>query len=314
MNDLFWLDDTEIFSVLHVDLDAFQSPNLNFSARKNVFIYIRCAILLAKTLSKSGCKLNLYTNSPHYILDIQPNILKYLNLIKLECEIVIPKNLIFYSAHQKISAYGQVSENAATKFGMFLDLDCVVFDLNFIEQLKLFNFSFLNLFDQQSISYGEEVVFRTLNRISGSKFCKKIWVGGEFIFAEKHMLKSIHQACVDNLSSYLDNIHGLHHVGDEALMTGSIATTDICLHEVNLTQLNVARIWSVHVGNDFLGIAGLRANIIHLPADKILLMCFSYIPFNKNLFKFTYFIFYYFRKCFSYVKANLIKIVRRQFL
>src|SRR5260370_721263 len=93
------------YGLLYVDKQKRQHINIRGGGAP-IDIYLRCAVLCARSVTHHGYRFRLLTNEKSKVeRRIQELGLEQLELIELELSLDVPNNLRFWAAHFKLDVY-----------------------------------------------------------------------------------------------------------------------------------------------------------------------------------------------------------------
>jgi hypothetical protein len=255
--------------------------------------FLGCASLLAKSARYHGIRFSLITNE----IDLVRARLKgldaaeHIDLVWHKFERNVPHGIEFYSAHFKLDLFQAFGSGAFGDWIGLVDLDMVL-----LRPIPEWVFQKQGLLayaisDQVFPEYGKETVVRDLERIAGCSISTPSWYGGEFLVGQPGAFQRLAGYVERCWPAYLRNVETLHHVGDEMVVSSSLALAQgngEPVIDAGSTGL-VSRWWTARTGfvQRPLHLA-CPACVLHLPADKRFLAAQSRRPFHPGEFLSAY--------------------------
>jgi hypothetical protein len=281
-----------LYSLFYVSSDQRNHSNLR-GAVDDIGIFLGCASLLAKSARYHGIQFALVTNDVALVrarlnsVDAAEDV----NLVCHRFERNVPRGIEFYSAHFKLDLFRAFGSGAFGDWIGLIDLDMVL--LHPIPEWLYQKNDLLAyvITDQVFPEYGRETVVRDLERVAGCPIDTPTWYGGEFLLGHSEAFQRLAGHVERCWPAYLRNIEALHHVGDEMVVSSSLALAQRnCELVTDAGSMGlVRRWWTARTGfvQRPLHLASPTC-VLHLPADKRFLAAQSRQPFHPAEFLSSY--------------------------
>ena len=293
-----------LFSLLHIADGNQGSPNVKESLVNTIDdqyawdVYVKCAILLAKSCAYFGLDFAVITNKPDQIKDRAKTFNYDLKVMELQTSREVPDDVAFYSAHFKLDALDMFSRGECGEFPALIDLDCVI--LKDISTISTDTFSNgLGVYDitaQQVPHSGYESMMNSSRVIGGQDGIEPKWYGGEFILGAPQIFKKLCAEVERIWPQYKNHYKDLHHMGDEMIVTTALSNlaasdvikiSDLAYGSTSANGLDILRWWSARTDYQQapLSAALNDVSILHLPSDKDFLAKQADEVFSPDVFK-----------------------------
>jgi hypothetical protein len=263
----------ELFGLLHLEQRETTAVNVSVATfAEQIDVYLKNAILLARTLRTRGIGFTLLTNAPAQLSQRLIAIGSDLTVLEIPFVTAVPPGTRFYSAHFKFDAFRHLAGLDAPYVGL-CDLDMVC-NGDVPQSLRnvVANGSAIcyDISDQVIPAYGASTIIRDLEQLHGLR-SEGRWLGGEFLAGPPSFFKAL-CAEVDRLfEGYVRAVPTLHHVGDEALTSAAVEVlrqSNVYVADAGTLGI-VRRYWSskpLHAQAPFS--ACESTFLLHLPSDK----------------------------------------------
>ena len=268
----------ELYGLLHLaegERSLLNDRVKNF--QQQIKLYIKNAIGLSDSLRRKDIKFTLLTNRLDLVSKALVGIERKdtLRIEKIDFPTKIPSGVRFYSTHFKLDVFRYFSllNKDRNPYIGLCDLDMIALNeiptcLTNIVKDKLP--MCYDISDQVIPAYGHDIIIRDMESISGIN-SEGRWIGGEFILGSPDFFLSLINEIDNVFGRYVNKINGLHHIGDEVLI--SVALEQIRRKGIYVADAGtlgiVGRYWSGktrHSQKDFDYYKDCF--LLHLPADK----------------------------------------------
>lgn len=261
-----------VYGLLHLDGGESLAPNTSIrDFHQQVELFANDALAFAQSLRAKGIGFTLLTNDLETIRESLHDTGDPLMIREIEFTTDVPSGSLFFSSHFKYDAFRYLSEQDS--YGVLCDIDMVC--VNAVPRSFTNNVNdgipmFYDISDQVIPAYGEDVIIRDLECISGVR-SEGRWSGGEFIAGPPEFFSSLVREIEVLFGRYVANIETLHHVGDE--MTTSAALERMRKRGVYIADAGtlgiVGRFWNTDVLHPQKPLEYFaQCFLLHLPADK----------------------------------------------
>jgi hypothetical protein len=248
-------------------------------------IYLRCAILCARSVAHHGYKFRLVTNDR---LCVERRIhelgLDEIDLFEQAFSLSVPNHLPFWAAHRKLELYRFAGSGRLGEQLGIIDIDTVMISAIDFPSIAPGSMLAYDITNQVISEFGYEKVLADLQRVSGKRLSECRWFGGEFLFGHAESFQRLAETVFRLWPSYIEHVNQLHHMGDEVLLSAAIPSADLSVMDAG--QLGfIARWWTART--NFKQVAldiALKQSILHLPSDKRFLAKFADTGFRPNEF------------------------------
>ncbi len=265
------------YGLLHVALDELGPVNArNRQASESLRMYLRNALLLARSLRMQHLPFVLLTNQPDTLEACAREEGYAATIQAIPFPELVPKGTLFYSAHHKINVFRWLGTRAPDAYSILVDIDVICaksLPAAFIEGINAGIPAVYEIGAQVHPAFGRDVVIRDLTRLTG-KPSTGLWYGGEFIGGTAAFFGSLSDRIAEILPRYLGQISGMHHVGDEILTSAALELLidDGLSCMDGGTRHAITRFWNRTTLHAQAPVSRLDAySLLHLPADKELL-------------------------------------------
>jgi hypothetical protein len=282
----------------------------NVKTNDGISVYIKNAILLAKSLEVRGARLCLLTNNKDFIVNSIESNISCIEIIQIEFSLNIPSGTRFYSAHFKLDVFDYFSK-LDVKYCGLLDLDVVcVNPLNkfFTSEIQCGTPLVYDITDQLVQAYGNEVIKDDLVNCVQNDITDPRWYGGEFIFGTPSFFNTLKEEIDIILPNYFKSIGLMNHVGDEAVTSAALNVMKekgFPFKVINGSN-TICRFWRLRPKHKQVSLAvAFEHTFIHLPSDKLFLA--AHIETSVDDFKKNYVQYYW---SFSNVIANSVRFLK----
>jgi hypothetical protein len=279
-----------LYSLLHVDPGtAHKNANLERSEISDVDVYICCGLLLARSCRWYGVPYAILTNEPEFVNQRLQAIKGEVEVVACQLDRQVPKGIPFFSAHFKLDVLKEMGTGSLGDFVGLVDLDMVMlrpFDLGPVTA----GATSLYIYDltlHQIAAYGEGALRQTLTTLGCSSTEAPRWYGGEFIVGYAEGFRRLSEEIDALYDRYLASHEGLHHIGDEAVVTAALINASAFrgLSLTNAAPAAVSRWWSARTRSPQAPFSQINsASLLHLPADKVFLAREADEPFDPTRF------------------------------
>jgi hypothetical protein len=281
-----------LYSLFYVSPNQCDHSNLRGTA-DDIGTFLGCASLLAKSARYHGIRFSLITNDID-LVHARLNAIdasEHVDIVFHKFNRDVPLGIEFYSAHFKLDLFQAFGSGAFGDCIGLIDLDMVL--LRPIPEWVFQKEGLLayGISDQVFPEYGRETVVRDLERVAGCSIGTPIWYGGEFLLGQSGAFQRLAGYVERCWPAYLRNIEALHHVGDEMVVSSSLALAqgnrELVTDAGSIGLVN--RWWTARTKfvQRPLHLAS-TACILHLPADKRFLAAQSRRPFHPGGFLSSY--------------------------
>lgn len=259
---LFVQDDTEKL------VENFGSSSSKPPKIKDLELYAKSCRNLMLSLNAQDLSYAVLTNKPELLKQLEPE----LNVIKIDFDFDIPKDIKFYGAHFKIDTFRWFAKQKED-YSVLLDIDeiCVnPMPQNMCKAIENNLALFYDVTDQMYPDAGRERLINDLQL-----FCPEadlgLWAGGEFIGGTADFFDKLYAKVTEISGKYFSVQKELFHKGDESLVSAALQS----LLKEGLPMINagsfgaISRFWSCgtkHCQKLFPAIKDCF--LLHLPADK----------------------------------------------
>jgi hypothetical protein len=221
--------------------------NMGWSRRDPGGVYTDMAIRLAESLSTAGKKLRVFTNDPERLTALTGNRARLLTPVMMSADPKYPREMDFWAAHHKLNMIRQFGTEPWPN-GM-LDLDMILTQTAATLRDKLevpapMQGWVYDISSQVFPAYTRRVVQGDLKNV-GDESAFPNWYGGEFLLGVPEFFERLSAECDRVLLPYFEQYKGLHHVGDELVISAAInaCKRDFALGDAADSEL-VIRYWS----------------------------------------------------------------------
>jgi hypothetical protein len=272
------------FGLLYVDDTQTKNANIR-GGGDQLDIYLRCAVLCAKSLAYHGYRFRLATNVKHRIeRRIEQLRLPKLDVFEQEFSLNVPANIQFRAAHFKLELYRCLGTRQFGQHIAVIDIDSVMVSPIEVPPLLPGTIILYDITKQIVEEYGDDRVRLDLERVSGVHPSEWRWFGGEFLLGHADSFKMLGESIVRLWPKYIEYVHELHHVGDEMIVSAAMLGAGLKLLEAGECGF-VARWWTARTNFKQSAFdAAAKRSILHLPADKTFLADRGDSPFFPKEF------------------------------
>lgn len=261
---------THFFGLLHVAHEHAAHQNLARAADP-LAVYVRCAVVCARSAAEQGLPFALITNDRQAIQrHVQGIAGAEIEVLERGFALDVPPGIAFHSAHFKLELYHAFGRGEFGRSVGLVDID------GFFRRSspRLQPTAELGVYDitpQIASAYGADRVRQDLEAVAGESIERLRWFGGECITGSAAAFAHVSDAVARCWPRYLQNLPRLHHVGDEMVASAALAVAaaeGLALQDLGRDR-TVARWWSartLHRQVRHRDVAG--AAFLHLPADK----------------------------------------------
>ncbi len=271
----------KLYGLLHVCESERSAVNLRASDfRDQIAVYVGCASTLARSLRRQGLEFTLLTNDADYLKSAS-ELAGSLHIEEIVFRTEVPSGASFYSAHFKLDVFRYLSE-VDHPYVAFCDLDMVCtreMPADVAREVTLGRPMCYDISEQVTPAYGAAVIASDLQYLHGHA-SEGRWYGGEFIAGPPDFFRTLFSAVSSVYDGYVENIHRLHHVGDEAVTSAALELMRRDgIQLVDAGSLGcVGRYWNSDVRHDQKDVSCyLDRFLLHLPADKRFLASVAYL-------------------------------------
>jgi hypothetical protein len=271
-----------LFSLIHVEEGESSAPNVKTSNHEQLLeLYVRNAITLARSLARAGIRFTVACAEPELIDGIAR---RYggadLAIQRIHLGLDIPSGIPFYAAHYKIDLFRQLGTVADSEYLGIVDCDVIALGDQPPALARLVESGtplVYDITDQVVPAYGRDVVVGDLEKLTGGTHATR-WFGGEFLAGPAAFFRALCDEIERSWPVYVDMWRGLHHHGDEILVSAAVERLRSCgLYVEDAGALGIVRRhWSIpttHPQPPF--DSGRPVFLLHLPADKAFLASLS---------------------------------------
>lgn len=249
--------------------------NLRF-ASDPLSIYLRCGALLDRSLAAFGHRLTIITNEPRLLRDRLQTDAIDLKVIETAFDRDVPETLNFRSAHRKLDVFAAFGRGEMGPRPGLVDLDMAMlnpFPTMVLRDPQLVGY---DIWHQVAPAYGTNLVRGDIAAISGLPADGlEHWWGGEFLIGPSESFAQLSEVIERLYPKYLELSPGLHHQGDEMLLTAALYVleqTGSPIIRDGGTAGAVGRWWSARTLSPIEPLTAFSdRSLLHLPADKDLL-------------------------------------------
>ena len=268
--------DLHLYGLLHVREGERSAMNVRVRGiDRQIDLYLRNAVGLARSLRRNGVQFTLVTNLPEEIAaraarleaDTVPDI------AAIAFSVAVPSGISFYSAHHKLDLLRHLASLPADGHVGVVDLDVVALrppPPALREAIAARTPIVYDITAQVVPAYGRESVLGDLEGVLGHP-SEGRWYGGELLAGPPEFFSDLCAHLPRLYDSYLANRGRIRHQGDEAVVSAGIELLrrqGRVVKEAGELRL-VARYWSVPTLHDQAPLAEAGgAFLLHLPADK----------------------------------------------
>lgn len=278
----------KIYGLLHLNSREYSAVNVKvLSFKDQLLVYIKNALALKNSLQARNIEFTLLTNSKVAIDEQIISLQATLDVVEIPFITDVPSGVRFFSAHFKVDAFRYLATLSENYVGL-CDLDMVCLNniplvlKNIIESSTPI---FYDISDQVIPVFGHEVLVKDLSVLTGLK-SEGRWAGGEMIAGPPNFFAELVKVINDIWPIYENNVHKLHHVGDEAVVSAALEIMRKNGHYISdAGSLGiVGRFWSGTVQHQQRPFSYFfnRCFILHLPSDKRFLSRIKYDAFLKQ--------------------------------
>lgn len=251
-------------SLLYIASRVDALPNFRSTASP-IADYAALGRLLARTLQQAfGCRLTVHSNRPDMVAKLAQG---EFDVAHLWCGDWVPEKAAFFPAHFKVDLVKSLVR--AKEAGTVLDLDMIA--LGHRNLLPLLGRGIL-AYDISSHTFPAYTAPRVEQdlRLLGAATNDPRWYGGEFLTIPQDCSNLLLGAVDRAVERYREHWQGLHHQGDEAIMSAAIGAlpTTVPVLDAGCRQV-VVRQWSVQTMHAQLDDSVLEScDLVHLPSSK----------------------------------------------
>ncbi|MEZ0167934.1 hypothetical protein [Microvirga sp. TS319] len=283
-------NDVILYGLLYTDGTYEKHQNLDVGNSNAVDIYLKCAVLCAKSVAWHGGKFRLITNNKEHIEDRIAELgLKRIEVIERGFVLDVPSGIRFRSAHYKLELLEAFGAGSYGNFLGLIDVDTVMlapFPKLTVQPDSLYLY---DISEQVFFEHGMDRVWRDLEQVAERSVSRPRWIGGEFILGCPRGFRRLAEATRQLWPRYLQVFGQLHHASDEMLISAAVAyNPDIALNEMGALGV-IARWWTSRTGYPQRTFAeARRSSFLHLPSDKIFLSRWADRTFDPDSFTADY--------------------------
>ena len=244
---------------------------------KQINTYISCAKNFALSLNHYGYKLSIITNEGDYIKSLTDTI----EVIQIPFDLVIPKGILFYSAHHKIDVFKWLGGNG-DDYSFLVDNDMMCINempVNLKYCIKR-NFPvYYDISDSEYAAYGRDKIISSkykLDKNSGTGLC----AGGEFVGGDRSFFMSLHSEIMNIIDVYFSDFNSFVHQSDEMVLS---VVLEKFIREKSYPLINaglfggIGRYWSSETRHCQHLIESYYDNfLLHIPKDKEFIANYSF--------------------------------------
>lgn len=286
----------QLFSLLYVAEFADGHPvNLSSREKDPIEVYVKCAILLAKSLKYFGYEFTLLTNNLNRVDSVLKRVGYALCVKEIAFARQVPPNIKFHSAHFKLDVFDYFATLPEEYLYGLIDLDVVMVDKMFLPESnpKEATLYVYDISGAEIESFGQAALVSSISKVANCKMEKAFWYGGELIIGAPNAFSKLSEIISTIWPNYLSALSALHHIGDEMLVTTAIAffekqggvVKDVGVMYQGGAKPVVARWWSARTPYAQRRFSQVDVSILHLPADKSVLAKLCDMDFSPALFK-----------------------------
>jgi hypothetical protein len=257
------------FCLLYVSKNEENFVNMRFGGIES---YLYCASYLCRSLERADVRSTILTNDKEFIIRHCPP-LKDANVIQLNFELDIPTDVAFRSAHHKIDIINYIGKTYTDGMFLILDVDVVCVSRaarHFLRQAVSKNDAcVLDISHHVYPAYGQERVRSDIRLLSRGQLAN--WFGGEFLLGTASFFRRLAQELAAIWPDYVAHRHGLHHQGDEAVVSAALCKMLEKNESVVCVQLDraIVRWWNAVTAHRQVSLhSALQTGLLHLPSDK----------------------------------------------
>ena len=272
------------YGLLYVDVDQKRNPNIR-DAGDPLDIYLRCASLCARSVAYHGYSFRLVTNEKCRIQQrLRDLSIAGMEILQQQFTLSVPEDVKFRAAHFKLELYSILGSGCFGDHVGVVDIDSVMTGPINFPPLPPGTILGYDITDQVLPEYGRETVSSDLERVSGTHLSECRWLGGEFLFGHAESFRRLADSVFQIWPKYIQSMEDLHHVGDEMLVSASIANASLDLLDAG--QLGfVVRWWTARTNFRQMPFDKVsKRSILHLPSDKGFLARFANDQFCPKRF------------------------------
>lgn len=272
-----------VYGVLYVGDRTEAHVNLKHAKLDPIDVYLKCACLSGASAVASGYDYKLITNDPEHLRSRASALgLPLVPTLEHNFTMKVPRHLPFHSAHYKLEVIRLFGTGQLGGLVALVDLDAI-----FTRPLRttVDGMMAYDITEQVLPAYGENRVLVDIETVCGISSRDARWYGGEFIAGDSPSFAKLHEAVRCCWSEYLENIPGLHHVGDEMVLSAALHLAKSEGLVVADASEEVVRWWSARTLSKFPSFTSVQhRSIIHLPSDKEFLARSSKSEFSSEKF------------------------------
>lgn len=262
-----------VYGLLHLSPHEYSAVNVKVKSFKDqLSIYIKNSIALKKSLQTQNIEFTLLTNNKAAIDEQIISSQMILDVVEIPFITDVPPGVRFFSAHFKVDVFRYFSTLSEKYVGLF-DLDMICVNKipsglkNIIESSTPI---FYDISDQVIPVFGQDVIVKDLSLLTGLK-SEGRWSGGEMIAGPPTFFAQLVKVIDSIWPTYANNVHKLHHVGDEAVVSAALEIMRTNGHYMgDAGSLGiVGRFWSGAVQHSQRNFSYFKkCFVLHLPSDK----------------------------------------------
>ncbi len=276
-----------LITLLHI-ADGFE-PRVNLKKGIDpILTYIKCAEFCAASAASYGLSLTIVTNKVEVLKKYENELsLRHLTVEGVDFNLEVPPNIPFYSAHFKLELISLIGKGVFGNYVGLIDSDIVF--LGSLDPI-LVKSDLMQVYDiSHSIisEYGVKVVRRDLELVSDIDIETPVWYGGEYLVGTKLQFSSLSDIISVCWPRYIESIKGLHHIGDEMVVSAALAIAQkagLRLFDAGAND-GIARWWTARTGfvqKPFDEVS--QTALLHLPSDKDFLASRSLLKYDRESF------------------------------
>jgi len=272
------------YGLLYVDHEKRAHANIRGN-NDPLDIYLRCAVLCAKSVSYYGHTFRLITNNGSWVEDrLRQMKLGQINLVEHRFSLAVPPDLPFWAAHFKLELYRAFGSGQFGEYLGLIDIDTILISPIKFPKLGPDTILLYDITDQMVEEFGYEKIRFGLESVSGRTLPEWRWFGGEFLFGHVNSFERLAAAIFQLWPSYINNAHHLHHVGDEVLLAAAVPKTDLKVLDAGKLGV-ITRWWTARTSFEQIPFdLAAKRMILHLPSDKDFLAESARDQFDPKIF------------------------------